>query len=283
MSQRRFNFGVSLTVGRPRAFFGPLDDETTMTGLRLTARIVKTVTKEPNSLDLTVFNLGPLSRRLFTRRPLHVRLDCGYDGKLERIFAGDVYWSESKLNGPTWETHALVRDGLRAYRSARVNRAFAPGVTLRAALNDCARSMGLRLPELEGPELSRQFPLGITLFGPTYQQLSRLLDPVGMEWSVQDGRLQILRRGESRANAPAFLSPQTGLIGSPEFGGPPEEKKPPLLRASCFVRPGLSAGQRVTLESAEHKGTFKLIRLEHEIDNRGRSPRSDLELKAARQ
>lgn len=280
MSDRQFRFGVSLTVGQPHggSFFGALDDQVTITGHRVSFRVVKTVGKEPNTCDLTVYNLAPTSRRLFARRPLLVRLDCGYDGRLERVFTGDVVWSESRLERATWETRMMVGDGARAYRLARANRSFKAGVTLRAALNDLARDMGLRLPLLTGPEFSRQFPHGISLHGPARREMARLLAPYNMEWSVQDGRLQILRERDVRTNAPVFISADTGLIGSPEFGAPPEKKQPPVLRAACSIRPELTPGGKVQIESVEHKGVFKLRRVEHAADTHGSDHRSDMEL-----
>jgi len=70
-------------------------------------------------------------------------------------------------------------------------------------------------------------------------------------------------------NAPVLeLGPDTGLIGSPEWGSAEKGKRPPVI-ATALLAGRINPGGRVALSSASFKGGFRVIEVEHEGDTSG--------------
>ena len=293
-----FGRSASLTVARPLvsarggrfgAFFEPAPNAIVIggadadEGLRFAFKIEKNLEKEPNPAEIIIYNLSEQSRAMLQAKPLHVQLFVGYGGELQRLFVGDVQWIEQRKNGVDWETRLTVGDGSRAFRHARVNRSFRAGATLKQGIGETIAAMGLPVPrDLDAlPGINTSFASGLSLSGPASGELTRLLAPTGAGWSVQDGRMQILRDTDVRKDQAVVLSsdPQggTGLVGVPEYGAPKERGKPPVLVAKSLLDPRLTAGGLVRIESLAVKGLFKVRRVAHEGDTRGPSWYSSIE------
>jgi hypothetical protein len=199
-----------------------------------------------------------------------VRIDAGYD-EPERIFTGDLRWGSSKLENVDWVTSLLLGDGDRAYRNARVNKSYKPGVNVLDAVVDAAKAMGLEMPKnvFDIKSLRQTFVKGLTLNGKAKNELTRLLKTRGVEWSIQDGRFQAIREQDVR-DEPAFLiSQDTGLVGVPELAAPSDAKKKPVLTAEMLLFPRLTPGSLVVIQSREIEGQFKVERVTHTGDTHG--------------
>lgn len=278
MAGRLFKRGASLQLtkvtGETATRFFPavsVSDTTTVTDLRVAFRVEKTLRREPNTTEVTVWNLKEASRALLQSKPLIVRLDVGYDGLLERLFQGDMIWSESRHEGVDWASRILIGDGDRAVRHARVNRSYRGGVTVRDALKQAADAMGLTIPPdvLSKSALGGQFVAGVTLQGRAAIELSRLLDPLGLDWSIQDGRLQILDKRTPRAGDVISISQDSGLIGSPELGAPERRKGKPTLTVQVLLNPKIIPGGKIRIEARSINGDFRAERVTHEGDTHG--------------
>lgn len=290
MSQM-FDFGVDVTFAKKRKagqvvpFFGRTTNALIMRDLRVMLDIEKTLAPEPNTCHLTIFNMNEDSRKAIGEEDVHCTVECGYDGIREQVFAGDVIWHRSRLNGETWETEVQIGDGSRAFKEAEVNRSFNPGVTLRTALKEVVTSLGLKVPRsLTGPELNAQFTSGLVLHGSAQMALTKLLNSKParsnkdrFSWSIQDGVLQILRDSEVKRGAAILIDQEHGLVGVPESGSPPEKGKPPITSFETLLMASLIPGCTVQLDSISTKGAFKLVRVNHNGDTEGDSRRSACE------
>lgn len=246
----------------------------TIRNLRFVFHIEKSLSSEPNTCDISIFNLDGDTKKELQKLPIYVRIESGFDGNLQRIFTGDLRWSSTVNDGVTPETRFQVADGDRSYRKARVFRSYRGGVTIKDAVSETARSMGLRAkfsPTAER-ELLAQFTGGLSLGGLANRELTRLLTPVSMTWSIQDGILQILRNDEVSVDEILVISPETGLIGSPEFGSPPEKGKLPVLTVECLIKPALKPGARIQIESSTISGIYRIERVIHDFDTHGPDP-----------
>lgn len=242
--------------------------ETVIDQLRLTFSIEKHLGKEPNTCTISVFNLAEQSRAELQHHPLQVRLEAGYDGERGRLFAGDLYHSSTTHEVAEVVTKLQVADGRRAYKHARVNRSFKPGTDARAILKDIAGSMGLKVPKDvdEAKELAAQFASGVVAHGPSRNELTRVLSKHGMDWSIQDGRLQVLRVDGVRADEAILVNQDTGLVGSPAYGTPKKHRGKPPLNFRMLLYPGIVPGARVQVQSEDVDGLFKVQRVKHEGD-----------------
>lgn len=280
-----------MTVARPfsgdvnspaaQRFFQAAPNAIVVTDLRVQFSVEKTLQKEPNRCEITITNLSERTRGELQKKPLLVRLDAGYDGQLARIFSGDLRWAQSKHEGPDWETMMQVGDGDRAFRFARVSRSFKPGTKARVLVEEAAKAMGLQMPAdaRAMTELLAEYASSVVVQGPAHVELSRVLDAVGLSWSVQDGRLQILQSTGVRRDQAILVRQDTGLIGTPDYSAPEKKGESPKLTFKMLLYPGLTPGGKVRLETSQINGNFKVLRVAHTGDTHGEPWTSEVEAK----
>lgn len=269
---RLFKRQVSLTLAKARSdHYFKYTDTTTITGLRVTFEAEKQLGKKPNTCRVEVYNLSEKSRGEVQKKPLHIRLSAGYQDQIERLFQGDLLWSDSKRDGADWVTTLQLADGERAFKHARIGKSYSRGVDARAALADVADAMGLKVkfsPSAQA-QLRRQFVSGLCLDGPARSELSRLTAPFDLVWSIQDGELLFLKQEEYRLDQPIAVSQDAGMIGSPEFGAPEKKGGKPVLTVRTLLNAHISAGGRIRVTSRHVNGVFKVHRVQHAGDNFG--------------
>lgn len=279
---RQFHRGIDLTIAKPKGFFDDGTNAIVVKDLAIAFGIEKSIGKDPNTCEVTIRNLSKQTRAEVQELPRQIRLDAGYDGERQRLFIGDLVWSESKLEGVDWITRLQVADGSRAYAHARVNRSFKRGTSLRIAVQEVATQLGLVVTRaaLAKAAMGHQFAAGVSLQGLASREMTRLLRPHGLVWSVQDGRLQILEAEEARPDAALVITQAGGMIGAPEFGSPPEKGKSPVLTVRTLLDPGLTPGGLIDVDAAAIRGTFKVQRVSHAGDTHGEDWISTIEATA---
>lgn len=283
---RLFKRGCAVTVARPLSEnqLNVVDlppNAMVIENLRVTFKVEKHLSKDPNTAEVCVYNLSEHSRGDLQRVPLYVRIDAGYDGQLQRLFTGDLRPGSGKSTrqGVDWETRLELGDGERAFRFARVSRSYRAGIDARTAVVEIAKAMGavVTFTSDTAKLLRAQYAGGLTLQGPAHRELSRILAPHGLEWSIQDGRLQVIHTQEVRPDTAIVVSQGTGMIGVPEFGTPERKGAPPLLTVRTLLNPQLTPGGRISLESESIRGVFRIERVTHVGDTHGDDWHSEIE------
>ncbi len=274
-------FDVALTIARPRAYFSQEPNAIVVRDLDVSFTCEKSLESEPNTCTVIVRNFAPATRAEIQRKPLHIRLEAGWDGNLETVFVGDLRYAESYSDGPTILTEMTVADGGRAYSHARVNRSFVRGSSALQVLQDVAAQMNLTVPKnaSDAQELITQYAAGASVYGNASKQLTAVLKPHKMSWSVQNGRLQILRDGDTNSATAILISQDTGLINSPRYGEPKEKGKPPVLTASTTLKPSVIPGCLIRVESRDLRGSFRVERARHSGDTYQGVPTTEIEAK----
>lgn len=280
---RLYDRVVRVTLARPLEgdyFKTATANGVIVSDLRVVFRVEKSLASDPNTASVTLYNLSPDSRELLEKRPVHVRIEAGHDNDPRRLFVGDMIHNETHADQVDIPTTLQIGDGARAYRFARVPpRAFRAGVDVRTLVVAAAQSMGLKVPTSAAGavELSKQMASGYTLEGAAPAQLTGLLKPVGLGWSVQDGQLQILRDDEVRADEAVLVNEDTGMIGAPVYGAPQKAGDPPTLTVKMLLYPGLTPGGRIKVQSQHLNGVFKMRRVMHNGDTHGPDWYSEIE------
>lgn len=306
MTTRIYKTGARITIYRPNGE-GFFEDATTnaivvdcgwskageqKTGFRCAFTVEKSLGKNPNKCDLVISNLAPATRSAVARSPCSVILTAGYDGVMKRLFYGDVRWADTDKDGGTRNTTILLGDGDRAFRHARVNRSYRAGSQVRDAVKYVAGQMGLAPPaEIDASDdLAAQFAAGDTIVGSARDELTRLLAPYGYGWSIQDGRLVVLKEGQVRAGEAWLIDANSGLIGEPAIA-PPEHltrksgktkkhDKGPKLTVRVALSPEISPGGTIRLRSEKISGDFRVESVRHSGDTEGTDWVTEIECKA---
>jgi hypothetical protein len=251
-------------------------------GLRVVFRVDKSTAKEPNTLDLQVTNLSEQSRAAMQRKGLRVQVLAGYAAQAAVIFTGDLRTADHVHAGTEWTTKITAGDGERAYQHDHVSESFAPNTPAADVVRRLVRRLGVDPGEAlqVAATLQGAFEHGFVAHGKVSAVLDRVLGSRGMGWSVQDGRLQLLRPGETAPGSAVVLSPDAGLVGSPEAGTPAVKGGPAVLKARSLLQPTLRPGGLVDLRSAAHRGQFRVEKVTHTGDTAGGDWYSDVELRA---
>ncbi len=256
---------------RNPSFFETLANGIEVRDLDVTFDIQKSISKEPNTCEITILNLNETTRSIVTKtRPLTVRIDAGHDGVARQMALGNVKYGDTSLKEVDWETKLQLADGGRAFSNARATKSYKSGTPLKTILKDAAGAMGLTLPTnaVNASSLNTRIPKGATLDGLMRDELTRLLAPLGYGWSIQNGQLQILGDNEVRNDTRRVISAATGLIGSPSFS-PPTKKDKRHLTFQTLLYPELQPGASILMDSQFVKGAFKLLKVSHKGDTRG--------------
>ncbi len=241
-------------------------DEFVIERLDVSFEIVKSLSaKTPNSAEIRVWNLNAEHRkRLQELEKVFVSLDAGYEQGTSLLFRGDLRDVLSTREGTDWVTTITSDSGRRA-RKRRILKSFAPGASVQDVLLSAAKAMGVRLgnaasktvaAKIHGTQ-ARQFFNGYALAGAIERELDRIARSCGLEWSIQDDELQFLDEGMPLQELGIELTPETGLVGSPEPGNRA------IIEARCLMIPDLYPGRRVRLTSEHVTGIYRTETTRH--------------------
>lgn len=248
--------------------------------LRVAFKVVKTGKKEPNTAEVTISNLSPTRRASLQQKGVKFILQAGYEGTgIAQIFVGDARTVDHKRNGANWDTVIKSGDGERAYNFARVSESFSAGSPVSDVVNRIAGSLGLGLGNLKSQlaGMTGTYDNGYAAHGPASRELDKVLRAAGYEWSIQDGEIFAHKPEAPGAILVPDLSPETGLIGSPEYGSPDKKTKRAPLKIRCLLNPGIKIGGQVYIRSERHNGPVTVKKIEHTGDTAGGDWYTDFE------
>ena len=248
--------------------------------LRVQFRVKKTLSKEPNECEAVLYNLSESSRSRLQAKGARLILEAGYGAERAQIFSGDARQIDHVHDGANWLTKLQCGDGERAYRYERVNESFRAGTSRSAVFRRLAEATGLDIREAlvtAAERLTDQFTQGYAALGRVSSELDRVLKGTGLEWSIQDGRLQALPEGGVTKDAAVALSADTGLIGSPAYGTPQTTRGRRTLRLKSLLQSALRPGGKVRLVSDTAKGYFRVLEVVHAGDTHGADFYSEVE------
>lgn len=239
--------------------FGPRGEQgKRLEGLRVKFEIEKTLEAVPNKAVISIYNLNADSRALTERKGLALILSVGYGTLLEDIFSGDIAQPKSQLTGPDIITTFEVGDGEVAYQQSRVDITYTAGTSLKDAILGVAKSFGQTIKDLAsvGPE---KILNGLVLSGPSRTHMDQLTAKGGLEWSIQDGAIQVLKKNSPTNEEAVVLSPQSGLIGVPQ-------KKDEGIELTSLLQTKIKPGRIIQVSSKFISGTFRCTRVTHKGD-----------------
>lgn len=259
-----------------------------VTGLDFEAQVEKSLKPEPNKCSVSVYGLNQDTRRAIealsifdpkrarTRsRPTSVRapktgkirveLEAGYEGRRSLIFLGDLRRAITERDEAEVVTNIEGEDGGRSVLSSRVSQSFPPGTPVGAVVAACAEAMGVGLGNILEvmPQLTRVYSEGTVLDGNAADELKGVLRRAELTYSIQNGNLQFLRAGTGLPVEAFLITPETGLIGSPQ------RDATGLVLITTLLLPNIAPGAYVSLKSRDYSGTLRISRIEYSLSSFG--------------
>jgi hypothetical protein len=296
----QFNRNYSLAIGAASPIhFGRLIDN-----LRVTFDISKSLEQFPNTATFDVYNLSFNSRKQLEETVRDVakeprdrgiivpslQFQAGYRDNIKNIFTGNITSLTTRKEGPDIVTTFEAGDGIAPFKDTKLDISFKPGATAAEIVNEILISMGLTNGAIVGFNPADQYLQGLTLTGSAKDHLTKVLKKQGLEWSIQDNQVQILKPRETTPDTALILNRASGLIGTPFrtqylSNGPTDTKSSKDFAAGVHatallnpdIRPGrvilLSNSISVSSTSIKTSKTiydlFRVVKLRHYGDTHG--------------
>jgi hypothetical protein len=277
-------------------------DTLDVSALDVEFKILKSLKPEPNKCVLTIWNLNEDHRAQLLKRNqpnpgaklvgIKAQIEAGYKDNTSVLFSGDLREVASSREGTDWKTTLSGDDGGRSYREGKIDKQFAKGTSIGDVLKACANAMGIGLGNVSDYQATAQIegigstlPHTMALSGNASQQLDRVVKSMGLTWSIQNGALQLLNKGKPLNQSAIKLSPDTGLLDSPQsaidstvslgnpqqfapgakqtVAKPPKPKAPGILKLKSLLIPGMVPGRKIDLQSAQFNGGYYLTECEY--------------------
>lgn len=265
-------FGVRTSPGK-EFFYGKIDprDGREIPGPRIKFDVEKTSEPTPNKAKIAIYNLSKDTRALAEAPGVIVALKAGYQGRNETIFVGDAARVISYQEGADVVTEFEASDGQDAYETAKVDLSFGPGATsgqIMESMKGLMRDAGLAIGEFRGVP-NKSYLNGYAASGMVRDQLDELTQSLNLEWSIQDGALEVRPIGERSQESIIIISAETGLIGSPKKKGESKEKG---LEIVSLLQPKVKPGRAIVVRSLSLKRPeplFRVLKVRHQGDTHG--------------
>lgn len=268
MTTTLFQREYSITIGRP--------------GLRVERhrcafRVEKTSKPEPNKANLQVWNLSRVQRAAIEElspqegetRGVPILIEAGYkETGAAQIYLGDLTTVYSKREGADYITTIESGDGQSAKQSS-INQSFGPQTTADTALRAIVKALGVGEGNVAAIAAKLRstgramLPQRAVLSGSAYEHMTNFARSAGLEWSIQDGAIQIVDRGKALAGFATKLSSRSGLIGTPTI----DPKG--VLSCQMLMQPQVKVGSILVLDSTTIEGQYKIERATWEGDTFG--------------
>lgn len=273
---------------------GVSGDGLDLSGLRIKFKVKKSDAQTPNTAEIRVYNLADSTAKQIREEFSNITLQAGYESNFGVIFAGNIKQVRFGREGNTDKYIDIAAgDGDDAYNYAVVNTTLAAGATQDAQIQAAAGALAQRgvgqgfLAETGSQGLAR----GKVMYGMARDYLRQSAEASQTTWSVQDGKLQVVKLTEVLPNQAVLLNSKTGLVGVPELTNEG-------VKARCLLNPLLKIGTRVKIDEADvaeaklpstgqsapanagasiaQDGVYRLLVVEHGGDTFGNDWYSDL-------
>lgn len=253
--------------------------------LRIRFQVKNATTQTLKRAQIRVYNLTDDTSQKIQNEFTRVELSAGYEGNFGLIFQGQVaQCARGKENATDTYLDLFAQDGDMAYNWSTTSWTLAQGYSPDDVYKRLLQDMSLHgITAGYKPTFTSNASVdALTCYGMTRDQLRNLANAQGCEWSIEDGKLNFIPKTNVLPGSVPFLTPATGLIGTPTqtiSGITIKSLLNPIIRAGGtvqIVNKSLSTvNQRVAFNAGDQVagldkgGYYKALQVIHEGDTRG--------------
>ncbi len=246
-------------------------------GLRVVCKAVKTLKPQPNTCELTIYNLSPAHRASLTKaKTPTVVVSAGYTPTgafnnptpaVTQIFYGQALHVRHFKRGADIVTVVTNTDSGDKAQKARVHQSFGKGAKAGDVLKALTKALDVKIGnlaeavrKLNAGKGASIYAEGCTLDGHAPHYLNELCRSAGLEWSIQDGTLQILEVGKALA-ARAIVLDESLLIGTPSVSSKN------VVEGTTFIQADMLPGRQVQVQHPFVTMAARLEKCTYEFDS----------------
>jgi hypothetical protein len=261
--QYRFSAGKA---GSPGFEVGTADP----VGLHVYFNIQKVDVSAANTSKITLWNLNAPHLATLNEKDCIVTLRAGYGSTMPLIFVGAISHIETVIDGSDRMTEIEAVDGRIELRDTYVSLSYKGKINTKKIAQDIAAQMGVTVTFSYNATYA-DLPNGFAFVGAAKNALDKLCAPTGLAWEIQNGILQVKRKGDVMSRQAFVLSPDSGLIGIPkrltEGAENGEDKNKTGWEVVYLLNGAIGVGDYVKIESKTVTGFFRVHSVEHDGDN----------------
>lgn len=293
-----FDRTIEVTIGKPGS-----SDALQVTDLRMTFTVNKDSGPSTNTAEIGIYNLSEASRGRMKSVGHQVRVMAGYAKGSRRekalLFQGDIVKVNHAHHPPDFVTRIDANDGHAVLRDTLMNRPYGDNTSALKILGDAVKAFKLplrtALDRLGVPD--RPYPRGFSARGPARKTLDEVTDRLGLEWSIQNGEIKLVKKGAVDGFEAVLVSPDTGMIGKAEKlefeesdGAQKTTEEKEGWRVASLLLPTVEPGNPLAIESRSlspraglpgeagiKRGVFRVERVIHRGDTHGDEWRTTVE------
>ncbi len=166
----------------------------TIENLRIQYEIVKTISKEPNTATVKIYNLTDDIQNQIKGSAQDIEIIVGYEDNMALLFKGNIkFVYKSTLDAVDKVLEIDAGDGHHDYKNAIVNVSLSKNSNDDDIINQCTssltRSSRGKITELQNNKRTR----GKVISAPTRNVLDDVARKNGCNWSTQDGKLTMVK------------------------------------------------------------------------------------------
>lgn len=238
--------------------------------LHISFSVQKQELESSNTAKVQVWNLNKQNLATLEAENCFLLLKAGYGNTLPVILSGTVSHTSTRKDGSDMLTEIEVVDGLMEVRDTWVSMSYAGLVNTKKILDDTASQMGLTVTYSYNATFA-DIPNGFSFVGQAKNALSKACAVSGLEWSIQNGVLQIKKPGDVMNREVYVIGPETGLIEIPErvqISSSDDAGTPQMGYDLVYLLNGaIGVGDYVQVQSKYLTGFFRVYSLEIDGDN----------------
>lgn len=228
----------------------------TLSGLRVTANIQKTLMALPSPSSIKVYNLSSDTRNAVRKGLTKITLQAGWNNTdLVTIFKGSVMNVQSERSGPDVITTFLALPGFGALAMGASSATFGSGTPVASVVEKLGKDLPgvtVNKDSFHGVEGNIRGK-GWSYAGSTRDGLNRLAEEYGFSWSIQEGTLKCIGDKFALGSSIEINGKSGGLVNiSPILTGPLQWVTGVKIKA-LYV-PGITVGSSVKVSSELNKG-----------------------------
>lgn len=250
-----------------------------ITGLRTVFSIDKSMSAEPNRSTIQIYNLAPATQNFILSSAKRIIIEAGYENSEQYglIFDGDIVKALRRAAQSIDKiTEVIAQDGDLFLNSGFISVSYSAGQTTESVLSQMAgiadeeMTIGNVSSDLKGTKLAR----GKAMFGQPKDYATMLARSEGALFYVNDRKINLVKPGDLPEGEVVDLSPDSGLIGTPE-------QTHDGISGKCLLNPLLNVNKLVHISNefvqetskigraSLRSGVYKIIKLKHTGDTMG--------------
>lgn len=263
VSSYLFNRAYALTL-QPAGFVATVAQQFS-NQLRVEFDIIKNSFSTSNKSTIKIYNLSSDSRSKYTKGSLLI-LKAGYATTIDTIFRGVCTGRVmNERKGADIITSFEFGDSEKEIFYTYFSQSYPALTPVIRVVNDLVQAMGVTLGSVSGIPETAIYSKGFTACGNVKKYLDNIAKTYNLQWSIQNGALQILPKGAALLQSAVVISKGTGLIGIPSQGNGGDN----ITTFTSLLNPKLVPNSLVSLVSDNFTGIFTIKNAKFEGDTHG--------------